>query len=452
MELRDYLAILRFRWRTVLSVTLLAVAGAVAYSLAATPVYVAQSSVFLSVPVGQSSAQLARGFGYAQSLTVLYSRVASEPVVLKPVIEDLGLDRTVAELARSVAVRTPQDTVLIQIQVSDSDPRLAAGIANAITGELTSAVNELLPTSTQTTPSGTVEHVVPVRLTTVATAAVPTSPSSPRITLNLAFALALGPTVGGVLALLREAAGGRVDRREVARVTPAPVIAALTGRRTRRLASVLTQPRSRGALPGRPAEFAGSRKGRDEVLQLRVGFEHLRARQGLRSVVFTSAVDGTGTTPVVCALAEALTQAGTRVLLVDADLRSPALARRYGLPDEPGLATVLQGGAAWSAAVAEPSPGVPALLPAGDRPDDPSVVLTKGALAELLQDAAENYDVVLVRAPPVLHLADGLLLTASADGALLVVEERAGSRNALGEAVEALDLVGARLLGVVFTS
>jgi succinoglycan biosynthesis transport protein ExoP len=452
MELRDYLMILRIRWRTVLVSTSLVLAGAVVYSLIATPVYVAQSSLFLSVSVGQSSGQLSRGFAYAQSLAVLYSRVASEPVVLDPVIEDLGLDVTATDLARSVVAQTPRDAVLIQIRVSRSDPRLAARIADAIAGELTSTVGELLPESTQTSESGTAGREVPVRLTTVAPAAVPTSPTSPRIIVDLTFALALGLAAGCVLALLRESVSGRVSRREAACVTRAPLVATLTGRRLRRSASVLSRLRSRGARQGRPEEITGPREYRDEVLQLRAGFEHLRVQRGLRSVVFTSAVDGACTTSVVCGLADALAQTGIRVLLVDADVRGPVLARRYGLPDDPGLTTVLDGELAWSAAVAEPGPGMPALLPAGGRPEDPSAVLAEGALAELLHEAADSYDVVLVKAPALLCFADGLLLTALADGVFLVVEECSGNRDALGASVEALELAGAHLLGVVLTS
>lgn len=464
MELRDYLRILRLRWRTVAVSTLLAVVAALAYSLAAAPVYVAQSTVFLSVSVGQSSGQLSRGFAYAQNLAVLYSRVASEPVVLDPVIEDLGLTTTATQLSRSVVAQTPRDTVLIQIRVSQRDPRLAARIADSVAAQLTSAVDDLLPKSTT---SETGSGRIPVRLTTVAPASVPSAPTSPRLSLNLAFGLALGLVAGCVLALLRDSLSGRIDRRDVARITQAPVIATLgrdvdgSSRRslTRLRPSLLRPSRPRpGARSGTAGDAAPTERTSlepergSDVQQLRAGFEHLRARHGLRTVALVPAVDDDGAAAVAARLARSLAQAGVDVLLVDGDVRRPVLGQRFGLSDSPGVANVLQGRTTSTVAVARLGGRMPALLPAGERPTDPSAVLAGGAVAELLREAAEEYDVVLVKAPPVLRVADGLLLAATADAALLVVDQHAMRRTELLESVQALELAGARLRGVVLSS
>ncbi|HET9657911.1 MAG TPA: Wzz/FepE/Etk N-terminal domain-containing protein [Kineosporiaceae bacterium] len=459
MELRDYLRILRLRWRSVVSSTVLALAAALVYSLAAPPVYVAQSTVFLSVSVGQASGQLSRGFAYAQSLAVLYSRVASEPVVLDPVIKDLGLPLTAAQLSRSVVAQTPRDSVLIQIQVSQSDPRLAARIANSVAGQLTSAVDELLPKSaTPATGSGR----IPVRLTAVAPAAVPTAPTSPRLGLNLAFGLALGFAAGGALALLRDSLSGRIDRRDVAEATRAPVIAMLGGgfggpaglSPSRLLPSRLLPSRLRsGARPGTDREATAAQRERgSDIHQLRAGFEHLRALHGLRTVALVPAGDGDCAAAVAARLARSLARAGVGVLLVDGDVRRPVLGQRFGLPDGPGVAGVLQGRTTSKVAVARFGGRAPAVLPAGERPADPSTVLADGVVAELLRETATEYDVVLVKAPPPLRVADGLLLAATADATLLVVDQRSTRRTQLTESLQALQLAGARLLGVVLSA
>jgi capsular exopolysaccharide synthesis family protein len=459
MELRDYLRILRLRWRAVVASTALAVAAALIYSLTASEVYVAQSTVFLSVSVGQSSGQLSRGFAYAQSLAVLYSRVASEPVVLDRVIKDLGLTTTAAQLSRSVAAQTPRDTVLIQIRVSQPDPRSAARIANSVAGQLTSAVDELLPKST--TP-GTGTGGVPVRLTTVAPAAVPTAPTSPRLGLSLAFGLALGLAAGCALALLRDSLSGRVDRRDVVEATRAPVIATLgrgVGRSSRLPLTRLPLTRRRpprlrpGARSGTDGEVTATEQERgSDVQQLRAGFEHLRVRHGLRTVTLVPAADDDCAATVAARLARSLARAGVGVLLVDGDVRRPVLGQRFGVYDGPGMAGVLQGRTTSKVAVARLGGRLPALLPAGERPTDPSTVLVGGAVAELLRESAEEYDVVLVKAPPVLRVADGLLLAATAEAALLVVDQRSMRRTQLTEAVQALQFAGARLLGVVLCS
>lgn len=428
MELRDILAVLRIRWRTVVITSSLVLVAALAYSLTAPPVYVARSRLFLAVSVGQSSGQLSRGFAYTQNLAVLYSRVATEPVVLEPVAEQLGLGVTAAQLSGSVVARTPRDTVLIEIEVSQSDPHRAARIADAVARQLTTAVGDLLPASVADGAPPAANGTVAVRLTTIAPAAVPSAPAGPRVGLNAVIGLLAGLALGGAVALLRDVASGRIDRGVVARMAQAPVIATLTGSRDSR---------------------AGRREHGDEVLQLRAGVEHLRTTRGLRTLVFASAFDDDAAAPVVFELAHALAQAGIRPLLVDADLRRPDLDRRCGRAATVGLSSVLQGEAAWGDVVVQLGWDLPDLLPAGPPPENLGSALRGEALKELLNQAAGSYDVVLVRAPAAARVADGLLLAATADGTVLVVDRRSSRRDALRECMDNLKLASAQVVGVV---
>lgn len=433
MELRDYVAILRARWITVSVTVVLAVVAALIYSLQAAPVYVARASVFFSVSVGQSTGELSRGFSYAQGLAALYSRVATQPVVLAQVITDLGLRTTPSELARKVVAQTPQGTVLIQISVSESDPQLAAMIANAVTLELTAAVGELSPKSTTATTTQM------VKLTTVSPAAVPATPSGPRKTQNVLLALGVGLLAGAALALIRDALDSRVTRREVGRVTEAPVIGTLG----------LSDEISRVRLPGRRSAASDQSV---QARQLRTNFEHLRAHRALRSVVFTSAVDDGATSSTISSLAQSLSQAGVNLLLLDADLRQPSLARRFGVDETRGLTSVLTGKLSWQAAVERIGEGSLSLLAAGTPLDDPSVMLSADTMAGLIKEVLDSYDLVMVKAPPVLRVAEGMLLSRAVDGVVLVANEHSMNRESLTEAVEALEIVGAELLGIVLSA
>jgi capsular polysaccharide biosynthesis protein len=435
MELRDYLAILWLRWRTVASCVVVVMLLALTYSFAATPMYTARASVFFSVSVDQSSGQLSRGFAYAQSLARLYSRVATQPVVMDRVIKDLQLSMTATELADKVVARMPQDTVIIQILVTDSHPWLAAQIANAVAKELTFAVAVLSPK----TSGAAAASSVPVQLTTVSPASVPTQRSSPRRGQNLALALVVGLMIGSAAALLQHSLAAGVNRREVAAVTETPVIATLdSGDQGGRLRSFLR----RGTSSSDP---------RDQVVQLRTNFEHLREQRNLQSVVFTSAADDTATNWVIIGLADSLAQAGVRVLLVDGDLRRPSLAEHYAVYDTEGLCGVLTGGSAWASAVHRLGSRLPDLLPAGRPLDDPSLMLSEAAVRAGLAELADGHDVVLVKAPPVRRAAEGLLLAKSVDGVVLVAHERSTDRQALAESVEALALVRAEFVAVVLT-
>jgi Mrp family chromosome partitioning ATPase len=351
------------------------------------------------------------------------------------VIKDLQLSMTATELADKVVARMPQDTVIIQILVTDSHPWLAAQIANAVAKELTFAVAVLSPkTSGAATASS-----VPVQLTTVAPASVPTQRSSPRRGQNLALALVVGLMIGSAAALLQHSLAAGVNRREVAAVTETPVIATL----------------DRGDQGGRLKLFlrrgTSSSDPRDQVVQLRTNFEHLRVQRNLRSVVFTSAADDTVTDWVITGLADSLAQAGIRVLLVDGDLRRPSLAEHYAVYDTEGLCGVLTGGSAWVSAVHRLGGRLPDLLPAGRPLDDPSLMLSEEAVRAGLAELADGHDVVLIKAPPVRRAAEGLLLAKSVDGVVLVAHERSTDRQALAESVEALALVRAEFVAVVLT-
>jgi succinoglycan biosynthesis transport protein ExoP len=440
MELRDYLAIMRTRWRTVLAAVVLSILVALGYSLVTPATYTADASVFLSVSVGQSSGQLARGFAYAQSLATMYSRVATQPIVLGPVIEDLGLKTTAAELAGHIVARAPQDTVIIQIRVTDEDPKLAARVADAVAKELSSTVVVLSPKSIadSTNPAAQADSA-PVHLTMVSPALVPTQRATPRLTLNLTLALIIGLAVGGSAALLQHAVTARINRREVSRVTETPVIAVLdTGMNTSRLRLFVNRRLS----PGDP---------RDQIVQLRTNFEHLRAQRDLHSVVFTSAVDDEATSWVVSGLADSLSQTGAGVLLVDADLRHPSLATRYGVQDAEGLRAVLTGRNSWNAAVQKLGDRLPDLLPAGPPLEDPSVMLSEDILRRFLKEALDSYEIILVKTPAVRRVAEGILLSKRVDGVVLVADEPSVGREALSEAVEALELVRANTVAVVLT-
>jgi capsular exopolysaccharide synthesis family protein len=431
MELRDYLAIIRARWVIVTLSTLIALLVAGGYLLRATPVYQAKSTVFFSVAVSESSGDLSRGFTYAQRLASNYAQIATQSVVLDPVIEDLGLQMTSSQLASKVVARTPVGTVLIDILVTDTDPEQAAQIANTITYELTEAVGKLSPTANDSASA-------PVELVTVASAAIPTQPVSPRAKTSLLLALAIGLVTGSALALLRNALDPRLDRTELYQVTEAPVLGTLSvsHRSARRIGS--------GRSVGTPNPL-------EETILLRTNVEHLITQQSVQIAVVTSATED-GATSATVTLGTALAQNGMKVALVDADLRRPTLAARLGKDDSLGLSSVLNGSRPWRTAIQRLDSEGSALLSAGPSLDDPSRMLSADALRTLFKDMLGQYDLVLVKCPSVLQVAESLLLSRLADGVMIVADENSTDREALSAQVEALELAGTELLGIIFTT
>jgi polysaccharide biosynthesis transport protein len=168
----------------------------------------------------------------------------------------------------------------------------------------------------------------------------------------------------------------------------------------------------------------------------------------LRTLLVTSPAAHEGKTTVLLNLALAFVESGRRVLVIDADLRRPSIHRALGIPNEGGLADMLQKGAAWPEGFHRVTEGLEC-LPSGIKPENPGSLLSSRHMAKLLEQARERADLVLIDSPPILAVSDCLPLTAQVDGVLLVTRFGATQRRSLVRAKELLEKVGARLVGVV---
>jgi capsular exopolysaccharide synthesis family protein len=165
----------------------------------------------------------------------------------------------------------------------------------------------------------------------------------------------------------------------------------------------------------------------------------------------TSAVPGEGKTTIALNLAGALAQSSdARVLVVDADLRMPAVAKYLGLggSEGPGLAGGVQNTAySLDSIIRQRPPLTLSILPAGKRPDSPYEVLRSPRLGEIIEAARRFHDYVIVDAPPLLGLADCHLLARWVDGFLVVVAADRTPRGLVEEALDALE--PGKLVGLV---
>jgi tyrosine-protein kinase len=430
VEWQGYLSIFRARWRLVVLVPLLSGLAALAYCLTVTPIYTARSSVYLSVSVGTTAGELGRSFQYAQGLSRSYAEVGAEPLVLDRVAPRLSFPTTTQALEQQVTVQAPIDATALDVTVQDPSPARAAEIANEVARELTR------PDLLGTQESGR----LPVQVSVLQQAVPPAQPSSPHTRLTIAIAVVVGLLLGLVLAVARDAVDGRIrGPREARRVTGVPVIGsvAATGGAHRRW-----RPwgrRRRGA--AEPELRVDSR--------LRMNFQHLRRVHAARSVVFTSGLVDGATSATVSQLATGLGRLGLDVVVVDADVRHPSVAQRHGVEGRTGLTDVLLGQVPAGDAVVR-SPRDPVwVLPSGSAPSDPSQLLAPAALRRLLDELTESFDVVLVKAPPVLTAATGLVVATVSDGVVVVTDEAAMKRDVLTEELRMFDVAGSPVLGMI---
>ena len=179
----------------------------------------------------------------------------------------------------------------------------------------------------------------------------------------------------------------------------------------------------------------------------------LNSDRPLRSIAITSSQPSEGKSLVNILLAKTLSEMGQRVLIVDADLRKPQLHQRLGLDNLIGLSNLLSGDAGRWQDTIQQVPGFSnwSALTSGRRPPDPARLLSSPRMEQFVKEVAESgqFDLVLYDTPPVLGLADALLVAEQLDGMVLLVSLGRVDRSLPRESIERIRTAGAPLLGIL---
>jgi succinoglycan biosynthesis transport protein ExoP len=489
LTLRDYLGVLRrHKWITFWTAALLPVL-AVAASLQQQRLYQATAEVLISHQnIAASLGGLQQDFTEADRLAQTQASLARVPAVARRAIaaargsgmkpeDHLGISK----------VSTQANADLLDFSVTNPSPSLAQRLATAYAQsfstyqrELDSAAfararhdveaqmeqlraggaqdsglyAELLTKDKQlrTLEALQTSNAVVVRLADRAHLV------QPRPVRNgiLGFVVGLGLGIG--LAFLRHALDTRVrSSEEVAERLHVPLLARLP-EPPRRLRArdglvMLAEPQSGTAEPFRI---------------LRTNLEFVSLERGARTIMVTGAMEGEGKSTTVANLAVSLARAGRRVILVDLDLRRPILDRFFGLDTDMGITDVALGHATLDQTLRpvpitegranhqapshngqQPLLGSLAVLQAGSTPPDPGEFIARRALTDLLETLAQRADIVLLDAPPLLHLGDAISLSSKVDGMIIVVNLDRIRRPALGELERVLSSCPAQPLGFV---
>lgn len=183
---------------------------------------------------------------------------------------------------------------------------------------------------------------------------------------------------------------------------------------------------------------------------LRTNVNFVTANGKNRKIVVTSALSDEGKSSVAINLAISLAQTGSKVLLVDADMRNPSLLRYMQLKknQNSGLSTLLTGEVKVGDCLIQTDFGVD-LIAGGPIPPNPAELIGSEAMGELLRAAAERYDYIICDAPPVGVLTDAAALSSFCDGVLYVIRQKYANRNQVRSAIKNLQTVNAKILGTI---
>ena len=291
----------------------------------------------------------------------------------------------------------------------------------------------------------------------VDTARVPTVPSEPNLPRNVAFALALGVTTGVGLAFLLEGMDNTVRTPEQAQA-----ISALPS-----LGMIPLGSRSSTEFPSRQRlSLAASKEAVELVTQSRPKSQMAESYRSLRTsllltsvgrppkvILVTSALPQEGKTTTSINLAIVLAQKGTRVLLIDSDLRRPSIHKTLGMGPRSGLSNVLTGNIELEQAIIRSTilPNL-FLLPAGTPPPNPAELLASSKMKDVLVQLGKEYDHIVIDTPPTLSVTDAVVISTVADRVVLVIRSGQTTKQALRRARDLLLQVNARVCGVLMNA
>ncbi len=271
-------------------------------------------------------------------------------------------------------------------------------------------------------------------------AAVPIRPDSPKKRRNVALAGVIGLFGGAGIAFLLAYLDNTFRRAEdMERALHVPTLGLVpktTGRKT-----------TSREVVGRLAETDRSHEVSEAVRTVRTGLMFSIAGGAPKRILITSATAGEGKSTFAANLAVTMAQNGQRVLLVNADMRRPVLHEIFQVPKEPGLSDYLVG-AERQVRYRTHVDGLE-VIPCGVVPPHPTELVGSSEMDRLLRESADEFDHVIVEAPPILGLADSLVLCSRVDGVVLMVASGVTSKDAVRDAVKRLRTVHAPLLGTV---
>ncbi|MFW0182952.1 polysaccharide biosynthesis tyrosine autokinase [Rothia sp. CCM 9417] len=423
MTILDFVRMLRANLKFLIAGALIGALLGFGYSLLQPKVYSSSSTGYVTVGDGSGIGDVIAGSTAAKEKANAYLALVNSGAVAEEIVAanpNLNLSR--GQVQGNLSASVDSNSALIKVSATGSSPETAQALANSSLEAVAKVVNDMEGSSSV--------KVIPLEDASLNQR--PVSPDTQKLVLTGAAA-GLGLVL--VTILLRRTLDTKL--------------------RTRNDATQATEAGILGVLPVSDEldEENILKAGKDHVSQeairqMRTNLRFVNIDNPPRSLIVTSAEPGEGKSTVSTSLARALSDAGEPVIIIDADLRRPTIAKKFKIDSKVGLTQVLAGQVELADAVRQFEDSQLFILPAGRIPPNPSELLGSEKMRQLIAELAGEF-VVIVDVPPVLPVTDAVLLSTAVDGVVLVGTVGKTRKENLAEATANLRKVSAKILGVV---
>jgi len=378
--------------------------------------YTASATIRIPTLVSGSEDYFDYELSYSDRIMNTYVSIATSSPVLGELQDRLDIAKSQMP---SVSAKAINDTELLELTVQSTDPELAQNAANVLADIMVS------------------QRGLRNRLYIVQPAGLPRPPGLIDTAMVVVIGVVVGLFGGAGLAFLYDGIDTRVQTEdEIAALVELPILATLPVAHDDNLSG---SGYLADAYPHRESFIRLS----TNILMRKEEFD------GAVCLLVTSADPQEGKSTVSANLAITIAQAGQRVVLIDADMRRPALHDFFGYSSDSGLSTLLTGQADLGDVLQATSTANLDLIPSGQTPSNPNMLLGSEAMSELLAALKSQVDVVVIDTPAYLAVADATSLAMLVDGVILVASRGDVRRQDILEMRRQLEAIRSNLIGVV---
>jgi len=439
INFRIILKLLRQNLPTVLSSSLVGLLVLLALSFTATPLYTSTVRLFVSTPANALDlSSLSLGSSFTQQRVKSYADIINSPLTLNPVIEKLELKQSAYDLAKSIKAYAPTDKVLIDVNVTTTDPNLSANIANAVGSQFEITASQL--------EFGDV--IAGIKVTVVAGAIPNSNPSSPRFLLNSLTGLVLGFLFGLGISIMRMYFSGVVKNSEHLNGLNLLTAIAFDDQAVK-----FPLINSLNMYSARTEAF---RQLRANIIYEKESKQKSASRSTGFVITVTSSLPGEGKTTTAINLGISLAAAGKKVIFIEGDLRRPSATKYFEklfVKREVGLSELLNSENSskilYKRLIKRDRDSGLWLILSGPVKSNAGELFTGDKIIKFLNYCRQNYEYIIIDSPPLLPVSDTLGLAKLSNGVILVVRAGVTRIAQLRGTVSRINLIGTTPIGVV---
>lgn len=423
MTVSDLLRALKRHWLLEIILFLLVIGVVAGKTYTTPPMYTTSAQLMAKNSDGAMTTGASNG---GSSPLASYAQLVQSDAVLEPVVNNLGLHTSVAGLRGNVSASASDGSAFVSMTVTYSDPNDTVTILNEVVKQLNKQI-------TSDGSSG-------IQLSFIQKPYVPSSPSSPNVKGNMMMGAFAALIIAAAGAVIREMSDNSIHTKaEIQSIVPAPILAAVPKSPTLagRTPAVIVKPRGHAA---------------EEFRRLITNLSFVKNDRGNRGnvLVVTSAMPGEGKTTVSVNIAATFVEKGESVLLIDADVRHPSVAKALGISNGVGLMQMLTNQVDAQTAVQQYWKPEFQVLPVEDNQGTAAVMLSSAVMENMIDQAAKHYDHVIIDTAPMQVSNDASLFAREGATLLLVVAQTVGRKKVLRDVAHEFKVSRVKISGVAF--